>query len=425
MVAGLAVVLVVSGASNIGRFGAQRDSLHAGLGDLPKPTSGWLQVSAGVDHSCGVRADGTAWCWGSNAHGQLGDGTKTSSRAPVQVAPVPAYDPNSQRGSDPSAAWTLISAGSMNSCALRSDHTAWCWGWNRYGQLGTPEVHGGTQSCNIGGTAGNTEGCWGPDHVHPQQLVDPYEGPLSMTSIDTGDKTSCGVDDEGLAWCWGWAELLQGTNQGPALSPIDGTGYSFDQVASDGAHTCAVNPEHRLSCWGSSAFGELGTGTASGTGDPTFTVPASDWELASPGTRFTCGLRSPGSAWCWGLNERGQLGTGNTAPRFNPARTGNADDWAALDSGGAGVCGIRTPGSLWCWGDASDGQLGIGRVSYRSIPTRVGAGAAWVQVSSGAQHACAVDAEGTAWCWGNNRSGQLGDGTTTTTRWHPTEVRFE
>jgi alpha-tubulin suppressor-like RCC1 family protein len=32
----------------------------------------WSRVTAGFEHSCGVKDDGTVWCWGTNGHGQLG-----------------------------------------------------------------------------------------------------------------------------------------------------------------------------------------------------------------------------------------------------------------------------------------------------------------------------------------------------------------
>src|ERR1700710_2264327 len=103
----LAVVIVVAGSSGVASMWPHHAAANpSGLADLPQPTSGWVQVSAGVDHSCGVRADGTAWCWGSNAHGQLGNGTKHSSRVPVQVGQVPAYDPDTEMGSDAGATWT-------------------------------------------------------------------------------------------------------------------------------------------------------------------------------------------------------------------------------------------------------------------------------------------------------------------------------
>jgi alpha-tubulin suppressor-like RCC1 family protein len=38
---------------------------------------------------CGVTVDGTAYCWGENSDGQLGNGTTTSSIVPVKVAGQP------------------------------------------------------------------------------------------------------------------------------------------------------------------------------------------------------------------------------------------------------------------------------------------------------------------------------------------------
>jgi alpha-tubulin suppressor-like RCC1 family protein len=84
----------------------------------------WTTISAaaGGYHSCGVRGDGTAWCWGQNSGGELGDGTTTDSSTPVQVGTA--------------TNWTTISAAVAISCGVRSDGTAWCWGNNAFGQLG-------------------------------------------------------------------------------------------------------------------------------------------------------------------------------------------------------------------------------------------------------------------------------------------------
>ncbi|GIX35138.1 MAG: chromosome condensation regulator RCC1 [Lysobacteraceae bacterium] len=83
-----------------------------------------LMVGSGHLHQCAVLADGQARCWGDNAYGQLGDGTTTSRSRPVQVTGIPA----------PIVA---ISASIGHTCAVDTAGKAWCWGDDRYGQLGS------------------------------------------------------------------------------------------------------------------------------------------------------------------------------------------------------------------------------------------------------------------------------------------------
>jgi alpha-tubulin suppressor-like RCC1 family protein len=67
---------------------------------------------------CGLDADGSAWCWGSNEQGQLGDGTLRHSDEPVPVA------------SD--VRFTLLAAAVAGEihrvCGIATDHTLFCWG---------------------------------------------------------------------------------------------------------------------------------------------------------------------------------------------------------------------------------------------------------------------------------------------------------
>jgi alpha-tubulin suppressor-like RCC1 family protein len=97
--------------------------------------SGYLTRASGIaadgSHTCVRRTDGTAWCWGAGGHGQLGDGTTGSSTTHVRTKPVQV-----RRGGGVMTRVTGIGAGVGHSCARRSDGSAWCWGSDFRGQLG-------------------------------------------------------------------------------------------------------------------------------------------------------------------------------------------------------------------------------------------------------------------------------------------------
>lgn len=79
-------------------------------------------LSAGSSHCLAVLSDGTLWAWGSNQHGQLGDGTQLDKSVPVQI------------GKDND--WVEVSAGTDYSLATKKDGSLWAWGSNDCGQLG-------------------------------------------------------------------------------------------------------------------------------------------------------------------------------------------------------------------------------------------------------------------------------------------------
>jgi alpha-tubulin suppressor-like RCC1 family protein len=93
----------------------------------PNITSGqWFtQVVAGENHTCALRSDGAVFCWGLNSSGQLGDNSQVDKSIPTAVNGLGT-------GSDVVA----LSAGKDHTCALKNDHTALCWGDNSFGQLG-------------------------------------------------------------------------------------------------------------------------------------------------------------------------------------------------------------------------------------------------------------------------------------------------
>jgi len=139
-----------------------------------------VAVSAGGGHSCALRADGTAWCWGDDHYAELGDGgvahpaclNGDCSPTPVEVSGLTNA--------------VAVSAGGGHSCALRADGTAWCWGDNRQGALGDGALQ--HHACHDGDCAST------PVHV---------SGLTGVASISAGYLSSCALGADGTAWCWG------------------------------------------------------------------------------------------------------------------------------------------------------------------------------------------------------------------------------
>jgi hypothetical protein len=167
------------------------------------------------------------------------------------------------------------------------------------------------------------------------------------------------------------------------------------------------------------------------------TCTAITWKFVSSGgmlhdyqldaSAHTCAIDSDDALWCWGSGRWGQLGKGDYSSSMTPVQVGTDTGWTQVSVGGLRTCGIRG-GALYCWGanrSYSDngsgvyGLLGLG-VDYDAIdtvaePTQVGTDTDWVYISNGSVHSCGIRSDGTnktLWCWGKNDQGAVGDGST-------------
>ena len=85
-------------------------------------------IAAGSAHTCALLSDTTVKCWGFNSSGELGDGSTTNASTPVVVQ-------NAVTGAVLSGV-TAIAGGADDTCILLSGGAVQCWGFNGNGSLG-------------------------------------------------------------------------------------------------------------------------------------------------------------------------------------------------------------------------------------------------------------------------------------------------
>ena len=132
-----------------------------------------VELAVGGYHACARLSNGKVFCWGSNVYGQLGDGTSNNNRlSPVQV--------NFGTG----VLARSIAAGSNHTCAVLSNGTARCWGWNTNGQIGDNSLNPSSTPREVK-IAGSTTAL--------DELV----------SITAGGYHTCALTVRGAVHCWG------------------------------------------------------------------------------------------------------------------------------------------------------------------------------------------------------------------------------
>ncbi|WP_324612070.1 InlB B-repeat-containing protein [Bifidobacterium asteroides] len=102
--------------------------------DLPKDFT-YLQVSAGYEDSLALGSDGYAYAWGDNYYGNLGNNT-ASGHSDANPVPMRVRDPANPTDKSRGLRAAQVSAGLYYSLAVGSDGTAYAWGSNSKGQLG-------------------------------------------------------------------------------------------------------------------------------------------------------------------------------------------------------------------------------------------------------------------------------------------------
>ena len=197
---------------------------------------------AGISSFCAVLTDGSIWCWGYDGDGQLGHGDKANGSS---ARPVMAT------AGTQFANAVEVRMGANSACARKSDGSVWCWGNNGVGQLGIPI---------------NTAGS-----LYPVQV--PFLGSGSQRTATrlTADpaNTHCSIMMDTSVVCWGDNGYLQagaasdaGSAVGPTSVRTGATGPVLTGIidlagwgggGNGSGSMCARDSNFNVICWGRSS----------------------------------------------------------------------------------------------------------------------------------------------------------------------------
>jgi alpha-tubulin suppressor-like RCC1 family protein len=249
-------------------------------------SSGIAAIAANEDTTCALTPAGGVQCWGDNAGGQLGDGSTTDSSVPIAVSGL---------AGDTAA----IAVGGSHVCVLSTGGAVSCWGSNDHGQLGdgsttdslVPVAVSGLSSgiaaiaagfehtCAVS-TAGSLQ-CWGSNidgALGDGSTIDSHV-PVNVAGLSSGVAQvvaggghTCALTTTGGVQCWGdgsSGQLGDGATEGSAVPvAVPALSAGVAALSAQGLGTCALTTAGGVECWGQNVSGELGDGTTNDSAVP-------------------------------------------------------------------------------------------------------------------------------------------------------------
>lgn len=286
-------------------------------------------------------AAGPLMAWGSNAAGQLGDGTTNESDLPITVNAPTGLRATSARASNFSVAVTP--AGKVLA-----------WGAGQAGQLGN----------------GHNRGTKRPVQVKLPSGV-------KVTAVRAGNDFTVALTTAGRVLTWGYGqygELGNGASRSrdvpvrvrlPAATKITAVsaGYGFG---------LALTAADQVLAWGDGASGDLGDGTTTTRRTPVLVRLPGHAKVVSAfgGGLHSLALTASGAILAWGYNVDGELGDGTTTERLRPARVllSKGIKVTALAAGRYHSLALTADGRVLAWGSDSSGELGDGNTTSERVP---------------------------------------------------------
>lgn len=284
------------------------------LVDVPRFTA----ITASSSHSCALDAQGGAWCWGARAGGAAPEGTyDQDARAPLPRRVAEGHH------------FEAIHAGERFTCALDRDGRAWCWGDNMFGQLGAGTTAfrspaplpvagelrferlsaGDDHVCGL--TPNREAYCWGgnrydqlgADHDAPEARAPvSVAGDHRWIDIAAGAMHSCGITTNRWVYCWGVnaaGQLGTGDTEPRAL-PTRVTDARAASIVAGAQFTCTLDANGAASCWGSNREQELGDGGRRPQPEPVSVAGRTRFAALAAAGNGACGVTADGELHCWG-----------------------------------------------------------------------------------------------------------------------------
>jgi alpha-tubulin suppressor-like RCC1 family protein len=320
----------------------------------PAQANGGSLISAGSLHTCALSGSGRVYCWGRGDYGQLGNGSTASSTVPVLTQGI-------RRGT------VEFAASGYHGCALFASGNAKCWGHGRFGELGDGSAN---------------------DKATPVSV----SGLIGASAVTAGFYHSCALTGLGVVKCWGNNDYGQiGDNTTiHRVTPVEVLHLTGATALAAGFfHSCAVTGAGGVACWGGNLNGQLGDGTVINRKTPVAVVGLGDVTAVAANGRHSCALTKEGGVRCWGYGPRGQLGHGSFTGSLTPVIVNGLAGATAVVAGEDHSCALLKSGTVKCWGFNAFGQLGNGNTQSAASPVDVRDLTGVVALAAGRDHTCA------------------------------------
>nr|MBP9706659.1 hypothetical protein [Oligoflexales bacterium] len=264
---------------------------------------------------------------------------------------------------------------------------------------------------------------------------------MRFIDVAIGEKHACGLGINGLAYCWGQNTNGQLGVDAATEVAINAYAYKpqyavnvpasekFIALTAGSLHSCGLNQDGKIFCWGSNSHGQIGNNGV-GVGNDQETAlqislgeaPSAYYLQVKAAGQHSCALHINGKVYCWGRGDSGEIGDGGTTlNNTSPVETNlpGGELFINLAVGQYQNCAMSNNSQkFYCWGRDSDGEVGDGTPDDGNniledpiaVDLSVSPNSKMIQAAGSRYATCSLSAAGQIFCFGNDAQGAVGDG---------------